>query len=532
MPSHGPGQIITRQPMSVPILRETPPTYRALRRRMRRLVPSAAWLVLFNALVAAALCGVCAVMLLEMRREIDERAKVTARSLVTLMARDIARNVELYDLSLRGIVDGMKEQRVREADPELRHIILFDRAATATNFGLIALLDSEGGPILTSRPMAPFNARDREYFQHHLRDPSPDLFIGKAILSRSSGRWGLPLSRRVSHPDGGFAGVVVGVIFLDHFEQLFATAGRQAGDAISLLTRDGTVLMRDPKAGVGTNVAQSQSFQTMRAAREGLFDGTAMIGEDQRRFAFSQVGDLPLVVSLSVPLETIYAAWWRKAITLGGIVLILCGATLVLTALLRRELIQRRKAEQATARLNDELRQLAVTDPLTGLNNRRRFDEVLARDLRRAQRMGHPLALILLDADAFKAFNDCYGHQHGDTALRTIAEALVRAAARPGATLCRIGGEEFAAILPETTWIEAEATARRIRAAVIANALQHAASPHGVVTVSLGVACLAPGTGSAQSLVAAADAALYEAKGGGRNTYVMAPAPLSGPRAA
>ncbi|MCJ2047440.1 sensor domain-containing diguanylate cyclase [Methylobacterium sp. J-078] len=500
---------------------------------MTRLVPSAAWLVLFNALVAAALCGVCAVMLLEMRREIDERAKVTASSLVTLMARDIARNVELYDLSLRGIVDGMKEQRVREADPELRHMILFDRAATATNFGLIALLDSAGSPILTSRPMAPFTAQDREYFQHHLRDPSPDLLIGKPILSRSSGRWGLPLSRRLSHPDGGFAGVVVGVIFLDHFAQLFATAGLQAGDAISLLARDGTVLLREPGVGVGTNVAQSPSFLTMRASREGLFDGTAMIGQDQRRFAFAQVGDAPLIVSLSVPLRTIYAAWWRKAITLGGIVLTLCGATLVLTALLRRELIQRRKAEEATARLNDELRQLAITDPLTGLNNRRRFDEVLARDLRRAQRTGHPLALILLDADAFKAFNDRYGHQHGDTALRMIAEALVGAAGRPGATLCRIGGEEFAAILPETTRIEAEAAARRIRVAVAAGTLPHAASPHGVVTVSLGVACLSPNTGSAQSLVAAADAALYEAKGEGRNTHVMAPpAPLSGPRAA
>lgn len=141
----------------------------------------------------------------------------------------------------------------------------------------------------------------------------------------------------------------------------------------------------------------------------------------------------------------------------------LCGVTLVLTALLRRELIQRRVAEEASIRLNDELRKLAVTDPLTGLQNRRRFDEVLARDLRRATRTRQPLALILLDADAFKAFNDRYGHQLGDTALRMIADTLSEAIGWPSATLCRIGGEEFAAILPDTGPVEAEATARRIR---------------------------------------------------------------------
>lgn len=500
--------------------------------RMVWIVPSSAWLVLFNALVAAALCAVGAVMLLEMRREIDERSKLGAGGVVTLMARDIARNIELYDLSLRASVDGMKDPRVREAEPDLRRMILFDRAATARNFGLIAIVDAEGNPTLTSRPAAPFDTRDRDYFQQHRADASPDLRVGKPILSRSSGRWGLPLSRRLSHPDGSFAGVVVGVIFLDHFEQLFETANLEAGSAIGLYDRDGTVLMRVPQVGVGTSVAGTPSFARMIDAREGLFEGAAMIGSDERRFAFTQVADLPLIVSLSVPLDAIYAVWWRKAITLGGIVVALCGVTLVLTALLRRELIQRRVAEEASIRLNDELRKLAVTDPLTGLQNRRRFDEVLARDLRRATRTRQPLALILLDADAFKAFNDRYGHQLGDTALRMIADTLSEAIGWPSATLCRIGGEEFAAILPDTGPVEAEATARRIRGAVAARALPHEANPYGIVTVSLGIACLAPDSADSAGLVAAADAALYAAKRAGRNTHVLAPtSPMDSPAA-
>ena len=496
--------------------------------RPTRRLPPASRLVLLNGLVAAALCAVSTIMLLEMRREIDARANLGASGLVTLMARDVARNIELYDLSLRAIVDGLKEPRVREADPDLRRMILFDRAATATNFGLIAIIDPQGDTSLISRPAAPFNTRDRDYFRYHAAHADPDLRISNPVQSRSSGRWVIPLSRRLSHPDGAFAGIVVGAIFLDHFQQLFEAAGLQKGAVIDLLARDGTILMQVPfvQATVGASVAGTGTFDRMREAREGLFDGAALAGAERQRFAFAPVGDLPLMVSLSVPVTAIYAAWWRKAIALGGIVLALCGATLVLTALLRREVVQRRAAETATAHLNDALRQLAITDPLTGLHNRRRFDEVLARDLRRATRNGLPLSLILLDADAFKSFNDRYGHQRGDEALQMIARALTEGVDRPGATLCRIGGEEFAAILPETGLPEALRAAERMRQAVAACALPHAGTAHGIVTVSLGVAGLrgddaASGVNEA-GLVAAADAALYEAKRGGRNTVRLA----------
>lgn len=172
---------------------------------------------------------------------------------------------------------------------------------------------------------------------------------------------------------------------------------------------------------------------------------------------------------------------------------------------------------------SDQLRRLAFIDGLTGLHNRRALDERLARELRHAARTGQPLALCLIDVDFFKAYNDHYGHQAGDDALRAVAQALQAAMLRPVDLAARYGGEEFLCLLPATDAAGAAAVAERLRAAVQALALPHAHSGvASVLTVSVGVAhwAAAPGgppAAAAETLLAAADAALYEAKHAGRN---------------
>ena len=131
------------------------------------------------------------------------------------------------------------------------------------------------------------------------------------------------------------------------------------------------------------------------------------------------------------------------------VLLSLCGVTAGLTWLLRRELRRREQAEAELLAANARLAAQATTDALTGLGNRRRFDEVLAQEWDRAVRGRRPLSLILIDADCFKGFNDTYGHQRGDEALRLIAGSIRAAANRASDMVCRIGGEEFAVILPE-----------------------------------------------------------------------------------
>lgn len=184
---------------------------------------------------------------------------------------------------------------------------------------------------------------------------------------------------------------------------------------------------------------------------------------------------------------------------------------------MRGSLIAMARDLQAT---NRELRRLSAIDALTGIANRRHFDEMLAREWRRAQRYAKTLALIVCDVDYFKQFNDMYGHQTGDDCLRTVARVLEREARRPTDLVARYGGEEFAVILPDTAAQGAVLVGERMRAAVQAMELMHAGSEVArVLTVSAGVAADAPQRAEANSqrLVQAADAALYQAKRLGRN---------------
>lgn len=199
-------------------------------------------------------------------------------------------------------------------------------------------------------------------------------------------------------------------------------------------------------------------------------------------------------------------------------------------------LLARVKTQLRAKQLADEMRRIATIDALTGVWNRRRFDEALEWEWLRARRAGEPLALLLLDVDHFKLFNDRYGHPAGDACLRAVALALDAACRRPADLVARYGGEEFAVLLPGTPRGGAEHMVRAVLAAIEALDIRHDASPVTTrLTVSIGVACydgaspcwLAPLADtrmgdelqtrcSGADLVEAADKALYSAKASGR----------------
>jgi diguanylate cyclase (GGDEF)-like protein/PAS domain S-box-containing protein len=167
-----------------------------------------------------------------------------------------------------------------------------------------------------------------------------------------------------------------------------------------------------------------------------------------------------------------------------------------------------------------ELERLARTDPLTGIGNRRRFDENLAIEIGRAARSSEPLSLLLCDVDHFKPYNDGYGHQQGDACLAQIAHALDGAIRRPADLAARYGGEEFALVLPGTSAEGAAAMAQRVREAVRALAIPHERSEgRGIVTISVGAATVTGGWTAAE-LIELADRALYAAKAAGRDCEV------------
>lgn len=188
-----------------------------------------------------------------------------------------------------------------------------------------------------------------------------------------------------------------------------------------------------------------------------------------------------------------------------------------------RDISRRKHAQQQLKNAYTALEALAVTDPLTHLANRRGFDQRFANEWRRCRRDHIPLSLLVLDVDWFKTYNDTYGHPRGDICLKQIAEATLDVVTRPGDLVTRIGGEEFAVILPNTSNEGAMEVGKQISAALKRRRLPHASNPTGLVTISAGCATVIPAQGMHPGvLMRQADEALYAAKHAGRNQVCSA----------
>jgi diguanylate cyclase (GGDEF)-like protein len=225
-------------------------------------------------------------------------------------------------------------------------------------------------------------------------------------------------------------------------------------------------------------------------------------------------GTRPLVVLVGKPWSSIFSLWRTEATRIGAIMMGMISFVLGVTLFLAREIGRRALAE-------DKLEELATTDALTGLKNRRKFDAEIDAEWRRATRQKMPLALLMIDADHFKSYNDTFGHQAGDQMLVGIAICISDSVRRAGDCTARYGGEEFAVLLPGLSAVEALGVAETIRLKV-----QQWSDGPTVTTVSIGVASLTPAAAMEWSvLVKAADKALYAAKANGRNRSVLASIP-------
>ncbi len=212
-------------------------------------------------------------------------------------------------------------------------------------------------------------------------------------------------------------------------------------------------------------------------------------------------------------------------IVVGGVVLLLLGVFLIYmkTYVLREQkskledLVAKRTVELEAA--NAQLETLVRNDPLTGVTNRRGFDEKVEEEWRRASRYGAFVSILMIDVDYFKNYNDNLGHQAGDRALKMIANALAKLFKRAGEIVARYGGEEFVVLMPGVTPGETIEAAERARLQIEDLKLSHPSSDaSAVVTVSIGYSIAFPGEmNSATALISAADKALYKAKLNGRN---------------
>ena len=413
---------------------------------------------------------------------------------------------------------------------------------------------------------------DRLYFR--LAISSGRFVVGDYQMGRVTRQQGLNFAYPVMDAAGKPQAVLFVALSLAKFseqgEVRLSEPQQGFGRVMTIVDRDGTVLAQQPtfRARIGEKVPNPVVLQQVMSLKSGMFAATDLAGV-KRIYAVESVGTnpdgvVPLRVMVSSPEPMIYAQVNQAmSRTITGVLLVLVlmlvigwyGATVLVLRPFRAllEVADRVRAGDFSVRcglgsgseeltrlgnaldtmvqelqsrdgqLKEVMRQLneqAVTDQLTGLPNRRYLWDVLEAELLRSERKQVSLAVLMLDIDFFKEFNDRWGHEAGDLVLRNVAFAL-RQVVRGSDIVARHGGEEFVIVLPESTREVALVRAEELRAAVAALHLTYAGEPLGAITVSVGVTVSEDQHESAEALVRAADNALYEAKRAGRNRIVF-----------
>ncbi|WP_342243961.1 sensor domain-containing diguanylate cyclase [Pseudomonas sp. OTU5201] len=455
---------------------------------------------------------------------LQEADKANA-NLAYSIAQHAQESIKEADIVLSGLVDLLERG---ENSPEAINQLLVSYKQRAQQLAGIFVYDAEGRwrYYTNPPPTAHANNSDRAYFQHHLHSVSRDTQVSNPIRSRSTGEWILPISRRLNDREGLFAGVVLASIRIDHFREFYKHFDMGEQGTILITMNDGTIIYRRPESvgRTGDSMAGSFMFQSdLKRSPVGLGASISVLDGVDRVYAYRALDHFPLVVAVSMSRNEVLAEWKRKAAVVGCLVAVLVLALMVVGGGLVARMRKRMAAAQRIAQENRELFRLATRDSLTGISNRRQFDQALQVEFHRAATVNTPLALVMIDVDYFKAFNDRYGHQAGDVCLKAVSDVLRRFKVRAGDTVARYGGEEFAVLLPHTDLAGAQLVAERIRQAVYEQGLIHSGNPFGVVTVSVGAHSQVPGPDDRpEQLLECVDAALYRAKSSGRNQVCLA----------
>jgi diguanylate cyclase (GGDEF)-like protein len=464
-------------------------------------------------------------------------ATVSTANYTRLLAQHADDTITAADTILVDLVERIEVDGSGSAQRERLRRLLATHAQELPSLHGIFIYDEQGRWLVNSMPQpgtGKLNNADREYFIFHREHRARGPHIGLAIQSRTTDDWIIPVSRRIEHPDGSFAGVALTTINMDYFKKYYTGVDIGQDGAIVFAHDNGKLLLRLPfdDGQIGKDLTGSPLFKRLSNERSGSAIFTAKIDGVERVYSYQHLERYPLVIAVAQSRKEVLAAWRANTylhsggVALLAIILALLGVRLIRQIGLRAQAEARlQQSQQELQASNQTLQAHALQDGLTGLANRRSFDAGLREEWERALRHGRSLALIMLDADYFKQYNDTYGHPAGDACLRSVAQAILAGQSRPGDLSARYGGEEMAVLLPDTDLDGALAVAERIRTAILALQIAHAGSPFGMVTISAGVAACMPvqNSGSAAQLLEAADRALYLAKTGGRNRCCTSP---------
>lgn len=399
-------------------------------------------------------------------------------------------------------------------------------------FRILSVVDAQGRIVASSAPAATatqnVNYADRAFFRFHSDHPqaSDRLYISDPVLGRVSGRWQIPMSLRISHPNAAFAGVVVLSVDTQHFTDFYEHTPLHAAGLMELIGTDGVVRSRNlgGQHTFGHNVPTLQWFAhyaQSRASKQAidrdelvLDDGADLDGQT-RLISYRDVQGYPLVVAVGMPISAaLHDVQLRRVNYLRNAV-IATAVLVVFTLALLIALARQQAITQALHKLQERLSHSALHDALTDLPNRTLFQDRLEQALESARRNQELLAVLYVDLDGFKTVNDQWGHHVGDVLLQQVAQRL-QACLRAQDTVARFGGDEFGLVLPALTQVQdCDTVAHKVLATL--------ASPFdlGAVRVQISAsigAALFPAQGSdASALLLHADHAMYHAKHQGKN---------------
>ncbi|HEY4317935.1 MAG TPA: sensor domain-containing diguanylate cyclase [Herbaspirillum sp.] len=457
-------------------------------------------------------------------------AKVAAANLTQALTQHAEDTVKKADTALFGLLERIEVYGISPSTLQSLYPLLVEQVAEMPELQGIFVFDENGRWLINSMDNAPGDTKnnaDRAYFIHHRDSTDRTPYIGAPIRSKTTGDWIIPISRRINHPDGSFAGVVAATIKMDYFQHYYSRFDIGEAGTIVLALNDATVLVRRPyvESMIGQNIAGGTLFsQYIHHRANDTQILRSSLDHTERVVSYHSLQRYPLIVVTSLSKKEVLAAWRERVVRQGIGVFLLAGIIALLGLRLIKQIHRHDMTEQALSRaqqkvlaVNKTLQRLALQDALTGLANRRQFDLTLNSEYDRAVREQRSIALLMIDVDYFKRYNDVYGHPQGDICLAKVADAMQTK--RPGDFSARYGGEEFAVILTETDIKGAMIVAEIIRKAIRGLNMVHSGNPTGFVTISIGVCVMAPSSFShgPPAFLQAADEALYMAKGAGRN---------------
>ncbi|MCS3408068.1 GGDEF domain-containing protein [Serratia sp. AKBS12] len=465
-------------------------------------------------------------------RQIDlKTAENTSSNLARSLAQHADDTFKQVDNTLLELTERLDHDGRGPAQRARLHKVMQAQVENAPQLHGSFVYDAQGRWIATSFGNVPTQANnsDRAYFRYHQTHDDKRPYIGQVIRSRTTGDLVIPISRRLENPDGSFGGVVLATLYVDYFRQFYDDFALDNDASLSLLLADGTILYRRPYSlnSIGKNISQGILFsQILPHSSFGNATLISRYDKVERIYGYSRVERYPLVIAAGLSRNDALAGWRSDTtlFVLGGLVLL--SVLLVLGLVLIRQINHSVQTEAELVRTRDQLtlmnqtlEEMALLDSLTGLANRRQFDMALTSEITRSARNARSVALLMLDIDYFKQYNDIYGHVAGDRCLQQLGQLLQNLSRRTGDIMARYGGEELAIILPDTDTAGALAVAERILTQVRQLHIPHSGSPLGMITVSIGLCAKVPQRYSDTpiSLVNQADGALYEAKENGKN---------------